>query len=318
MRGPADPTRPRGAGVRLSDPAAPETADRRGTGHSRSRPPIERPRVPHRPTGLQSPVAASTMRTLVGTIAGTIVAGLLLAGCSTVPVTGRRAFNVIPDSQAMALGADAYQQVLSESRLITSGPDYERVVRVGRRIAAVSHEPNLPWEFALIDEPNTVNAFCLPGGKVAVYSGILSVAQGDAGLAVVIGHEIAHAIARHGSERMTNQLALELGQAGLAQVLESKGAATQQLVLTAFGAGAQLGVVLPFSRSQETEADRIGLIYMARAGYDPAEAPRFWERMTAGGGARPPAFLSTHPAPEDRVRQLEALVPEARQEYRPQ
>lgn len=258
------------------------------------------------------------MHTLVGAIAGTLVAGLLLAGCSTVPVTGRRAFNVIPDSQAMSLGADAYRQVLSESRLITSGPDYERVVRVGRRIAAVSHEPNLPWEFALIDEPNTVNAFCLPGGKVAVYSGILPVAQGDAGLAVVIGHEIAHAIARHGSERMTNQLALELGQAGLAQVLESKGAATQQLVLTAFGAGAQLGVVLPFSRSQETEADRIGLIYMARAGYDPAEAPRFWERMNAGGGARPPAFLSTHPAPEDRVRQLEALVPEARQEYRPQ
>ena len=242
--------------------------------------------------------------------------GIVATGCSTVPITGRRSFNVIPDSQAMSLGADAYQQVLSESRLIRTGPEYEMVVRVGQRIAAVSHEPNLPWEFNLIDEPDNVNAFCLPGGKVAVYSGILPVAQNEAGLAVVVGHEIAHAIARHGSERMTNQLALVLGQAGLAEVLAAKGAAARQVVLAAFGAGAQLGVMLPFSRSQESEADRIGLIYMARAGYDPAEAPRFWERMTAGAGARPPTFLSTHPAPEDRVRRLEALIPEARREYR--
>lgn len=251
-------------------------------------------------------------------LAATLAAGLG-SGCSTVPITGRRSFNVIPDSQAASLGADAYRQVLSESKLITAGPEYDQVVRVGRRLAAVSDQPNLAWEFNLIDDPGTINAFCLPGGKVAVYTGILPVAQSDAGLAVVMGHEIAHAIARHGSERMTNQLALSLGQAGLGEVLGRKDETTRQLVLAAFGAGATVGVMLPFSRSQESEADRIGLHYMARAGYDPVEAPRFWERMSAASqGPRPPTFLSTHPAHEARIRQLEALIPEARQEYRPQ
>lgn len=246
-----------------------------------------------------------------------LLATLTLA-CSTVPVTGRQSFNVVPDSQAEQLGADAYRQVLSESRLITSGPDYESVVRVGRRIAETSDSPNLAWEFNLIDEPKTVNAFCLPGGKVAVYTGILPVTQNEAGLAVVVAHEIAHAIARHGSERMTDQLALQLGQVGLAELLGGKSEGTRDFVLTAFGAGAQVGVLLPFGRSQETEADHIGLVYMARAGYDPHEAPRFWERMAAqSSGSRPPVFLSTHPAPEDRIRKIEALIPEAMREYRP-
>jgi len=243
----------------------------------------------------------------------------VLISCSTVPITGRRSFNVIPDGQAEALGADAYQQVLSEAKLIRSGADYDRVVRVGQRLAAVSHEPNLAWEFSLIDDAQTVNAFCLPGGKVAVYTGILPVAQSDAGLAVVMGHEIAHAIARHGSERMTNELALSVAQVGLSELLSSRSPQTLSLVLTAFGAGATVGLVLPFSRDQESEADRIGLVYMARAGYDPHEAPRFWERMQAAAdGPRPPTFLSTHPAPEDRIRRLERLIPEAMPEYRAQ
>jgi predicted Zn-dependent protease len=248
----------------------------------------------------------------------TLLLATLGFACSTVPVTGRRSFNIVPDSQAEQLGADAYRQVLGESRLITSGADYDRVVRVGRRIAQISDLPNLPWEFALIDDPKTVNAFCLSGGKVAVYTGILPVTQNDAGLAVVVAHEVAHAIARHGSERMTDQLALQVGQVGLAELLGGKSEQTRNLVLAAFGAGAQVGVLLPFSRSQESEADHIGLIYMARAGYDPHEAPRFWERMAAQtSGSRPPAFLSTHPAPEDRIRQIEGFIPEAMREYRP-
>jgi predicted Zn-dependent protease len=258
-------------------------------------------------------------RPVLPLVLGAALLVLLESGCSTVPITGRRSFNVIPDSQAEALGADAYRQVLSDSKLITSGPDYDRVVRVGRRVAAVSDQPKLNWEFCLIDEPKTINAFCLPGGKVAVYSGILPVAQNEAGLAVVVAHEIAHAIARHGSERMTNELALTIGQVGLSEVLGRKDATTRQMVLAAFGAGATVGVMLPFGRSQESEADRIGLHYMARAGYDPHEAPRFWERMmAASGGSQPPTFLSTHPAHESRIRDLQALLPEVMPEYRPQ
>jgi len=249
---------------------------------------------------------------------GLLLLALVAAGCSTVPVTGRKSFNLIPESQAVALGADAYQQILSKSDLIKSGSDYEMVVRVGRRIAAVSDEPNLQWEFNLIDEPKTINAFCLPGGKVAVYSGILPVTRDETGLAVVMSHEIAHAIARHGSERMTDQLAFQVGQVGLNALLSEKSAGTRNLVMAAYGAGGTIGVLLPFSRKQESEADHIGLVYTARAGYDPREAPDFWRRMDASSqGGRPPEFLSTHPSPETRIRQIEKLVPKAMQEYRP-
>lgn len=241
---------------------------------------------------------------------------VLVAGCATVPITGRKSFNLIPESQAIALGNDAYQEVLSSSKVVRSGRDYERVVEIGRRIAAVSDRPNYDWQFTLIDEPETVNAFCLPGGKVAVYTGILPVTQNDAGLATVMGHEIAHAIAQHGSERMTDQLALQIGGAGLEALLSEKSKGTQQLVLAAYGLGAQVGVLLPFSRSQESEADEIGLHYMARAGYDPREATRFWQRMASeGGGSRPPEFLSTHPDPAKRAQQIEKWMPEALAEY---
>jgi predicted Zn-dependent protease len=260
---------------------------------------------------------AGRVRALRTTLAVLLAAAFALS-CSTVPVTGRQSFNIVPDSQADALGADSYRQVLAASKVVSSGPDRERVLRVGQRIAAVSDAPGFAWEFNLLDEPKTVNAFCLPGGKVAVYSGILPVTQDDTGLAVVVAHEIAHAIARHGSERMTDQLALQIGQLGLTELLGRKSPQTQSLVLAAFGAGAQVGILLPFSRAQESEADHIGLVYMARAGYDPREAPKFWERMAAQStGGRPPEFLSTHPAPEARIRQIEALIPEAMKEYRP-
>lgn len=245
-----------------------------------------------------------------------VLAFVFVAGCSTVPVTGRQTFNLIPESQAIALGADAYQQALSGEKLIRSGPDYEMVNRVGRRIAAVSDRSDYQWEFALIDDRETVNAFALPGGKVAVYSGILPVAQDDAGLATVMAHEVAHAIAQHGSERMTDQLALQLGGMGLQALLGQKSEATRNLVLSAYGIGAQVGVLLPFGRAQESEADHIGIVFMARAGYDPRASVGFWERMgSLGGGARPPEFLSTHPNPETRVRDLKGWMPEALAEY---
>jgi predicted Zn-dependent protease len=241
---------------------------------------------------------------------------VLLAGCATVPVTGRKSFNLIPESQAIAMGEDAYRQVLSESKIITSGPDYQMMMEVGTRIAAVADEP-YEWQFALIDDANTVNAFCLPGGKVAVYTGILKVARNADGLAVVMGHEIAHAVARHGSERMTDQLALQVAGTGLESLLGGTSEGSRNLIMAAYGVGAQIGVLLPFGRSQETEADHIGLVYMARAGYDPHEAPLFWERMNAeSGGGSPPEFLSTHPNPENRVRQLREWMPEAEEEAR--
>jgi predicted Zn-dependent protease len=243
--------------------------------------------------------------------------GLVAAGCSTVPISGRNQFNLVSDDQAEALGAEAYKNVESESRLIKSGSQYDQVLRVGRRIATASAEPGFQWEFCLIDEPETVNAFCLPGGKIAVYSGILPITKDDAGLATVLAHESAHAIARHGSERMTDQLAIQLGGAGLQQLLQQKSPATQQLAMTAFGVGTTVGVMLPFSRSQESEADHMGLVIMARAGYDPREAPLFWRRlMDSSGGSGVPAFLSDHPTDERRVQDLETWMPEALKSYR--
>lgn len=245
-----------------------------------------------------------------------VITLLFLVGCSTVPVTGRRSFNLIPESQAIALGADAYQQALADAEVLRSGPEYEMVNRVGRRIAAVSGRPDYDWEFSVIDDDETVNAFALPGGKVAVYTGILPVAEDDAGLATVMAHEVAHAIAQHGSERMTDQLALQFGGMGLEALLGQKSEATRSLVLAAYGVGAQVGVLLPFGRAQESEADHIGLVFMARAGYDPRASVRFWERMGAQESAgRPPEFLSTHPNPETRVRDLQGWMPEALAEY---
>jgi predicted Zn-dependent protease len=247
---------------------------------------------------------------------GLALAASIGAGCSTVPVTGRHSFNLVPDSQANALGLEAYAKVKLESKLIKGGSQYDQVLRVGKRIAAVADEPSFDWEFVLIEDAKTVNAFCLPGGKVAVYSGILPVTQDDAGLAVVLAHEIGHAVARHGSERMTDDLALQVGGAGLQQLLQAKSPATQQLVMTAFGVGTTVGVVLPFSRSQESEADHIGLVLMARAGYDPQAAPTFWRRMIASSqGGAPPAFLSDHPTDEQRVQDLEKWMPEAQAAY---
>lgn len=239
----------------------------------------------------------------------------LLAACPRVPLTGRRSLILISDSQELALGADAYREVLAKAKLSTNAVEVQRLRHVGERLAAVSGQKDFKWEFSLIEDTGTVNAFCLPGGKVAVYTGILAVTQTEAGLAVVIGHEIAHAIARHGAERISEQMLLQLGGVSIDLALRKKPQETRDLYLKAYGLGSTLGVSLPFGRYQESEADRMGLIYLARAGYNPEEAILFWQRMEAVSGQAPPAFLSTHPSQGRRIRDLEALLPEAQTEY---
>lgn len=230
-----------------------------------------------------------------------------------VPVTGRSHLIDMSQAEEAALGLSAYQEVLSESRVITSGRSAERVLSIGRRIAAISEDPGFEWEFNLIDSPE-VNAFCLPGGKVAVYTGILPVAANDDGLAVIMGHEIAHAIARHGAERMAHQRLAQYGQIALGMSMRDYNYDTQRTVMGAFGLGAQYGVLLPFSRTHESEADHIGLIFAARACFDPNEAPRVWQRMADQAKTRPPEFLSTHPSNARRIQELAGLVPEAMSE----
>lgn len=240
----------------------------------------------------------------------TALAALALSciACVTTPVTGRQAFNQFTPAEDAAMGAEAYDETLKGAKLVTSGPQKQMVERVMQRISAVAEAKGFQWEVRLVDDPKTVNAFCLPGGKMAVYTGILPVAKDETGLAVVMGHEIAHAVARHGTERVTQEMLLQttLGLA-LSQAKES----TQQLALV----GKELLVSLPWGRMQESEADHIGLMYMARAGYDPREAVEFWKRMSALGGSGTPQFLSTHPSDETRASNLKKLMPKALAEY---
>lgn len=221
---------------------------------------------------------------------------------------GRKSFNVIGDGQMNALGEDAYKEVLTKAQkegklLPKSSAKHEAVERIGQRIAAAS-KANFKWEFSVIDEPKTVNAFCLPGGKIAVYTGIMPVAQTEAALAAVMGHEVAHATMRHGAERMSQQLAI----AGLATAadISLKDNKNRDLWMAALAVGANFGVILPYGRGHETEADSVGLRYAAAAGYDPAAAPELWKRMGASGMS-PPEFMSTHPDPSNRSRALAAM-----------
>lgn len=257
-----------------------------------------------------------------------LLTALFVLGCSTVPITGRRQLSLVPSSQLMALSAQSYNEVLTESKVVKNTSEAQMISRVGNNIKNAveqymaqnnlsSELAGFEWEFTLIDE-NTVNAWAMPGGRVAFYTGILPICQNDAGVAVVMGHEVAHAIANHGGERMSQGLAQQLGGVALNVALQEQPQLTQQLAMTAFGLGSNVGYILPHSRLQESEADEIGLIFMAMAGYDPSEAPKFWKRMQANEqGARPPEFLSTHPAPETRIKDLEKLVPKAMKYYKP-
>jgi predicted Zn-dependent protease len=244
--------------------------------------------------------------------------GLGLVACQTVPVTGRSQLVLLSESSEIQMGHQAYAEVLKKSTLSRDPALNEQLQRVGRRIAAATGRTDYEWEFKLIDDKQA-NAFCLPGGKVAVYTGILPITKDDAGLAAVIGHEVAHAVARHGGERVSQTLLVQTGLQATQIALAGGNRQVVQSVTSLLGAGAAVGLLLPWSRDQESEADHLGLIYMAKAGYDPRAARDLWVRMQrASGGSRQPEFLSTHPSSATRIRQIEGWLPEALQYYRPQ
>ena len=229
---------------------------------------------------------------------------LLVTACQTTPITGSRSFNLLSEQEDVELGREAYAQILAEERLVTSGSELQMVQRVMDRLvaAAAPEDPGYEWEVNLIANDETINAFALPGGKMAVYTGILPVCQSEAGLAVVMGHEVGHVLARHGTQRVSRSLGAQL-VLDMANLGDWEG-----LAANAYG----LLLEMPWGRGDESESDHLGLILMARAGYDPREAVAFWSRMAAAtGGGGPPEFLSTHPSHETRIADLERLMPEA-------
>jgi len=237
----------------------------------------------------------------------------LFLGCVTTPVTERWSLVLIPFDQEVKLGEEAYAEILKKEKLSLDGQLITIVERVGKQIAAVSPMPNLKWEFKLI-ESEQKNAFALPGGKVAIYTGILPVCANEAGLAAVMGHEIAHAIARHGAQRMSQSLIITGLLAATSVSLSNN--ENQKEIMGALGVGTNVGLVLPFSRSNESEADEIGLELMAKAGYDPHEAERFWGRFSKmKGGESPPEILSTHPADTTRIEDIRRLLPKSNKIY---
>jgi len=249
------------------------------------------------------------------------------AGCSDVAVSGRKQFNVVPDSYINSLSFQNYQEFISQNTLSSNAADTAMVKGVGARIQAAVVQycketgtydriADYEWEFNLVDD-KAVNAWAMPGGKVVVYTGLLEVAQGENGLATVIGHEIAHVIARHGGEQMSQGLLIEFGGMALSEAMKSKPAQTQQLFEMSYRAGSTYGVMLPYSRTHELEADHLGLIFMAMAGYDPETAVGFWERMSAesGGGDKLSELLSTHPVGSTRIARIKQLLPKANAYY---
>ncbi|MGE0588447.1 MAG: M48 family metallopeptidase [Cyclobacteriaceae bacterium] len=256
-----------------------------------------------------------------------ILSILLLAACATVPVTGRRQVSLVSNAEIIQMSSDQYQQVLRENKLSTNQEQVAMIKRVGNNIktaveqymaskGASAELAGFNWEFNLIQDDQTVNAWCMPGGKVAFYTAIMPICKDELGVAVVMGHEVAHAIANHGRERMSQGLIAQFGLGTLGAAMGQNPTATQNIFMQAVGMGTNIGM-LKFSRSHESEADHIGLIFMAMAGYDPNEAPKFWERMTElSGGQQPPEFLSTHPSHETRIQDLNGWIPEAMQYYK--
>jgi len=256
-----------------------------------------------------------------------VFASFLLVACSTVPVTGRSQLNLIPGSSMLSMSAQQYGTFLKENKLSQNQQQTATVKRVGTRIQDAveryfassglqDYLKKYTWEFNLVEDKQ-VNAWCMPGGKVVVYTGIMPIARDDAGLAVVMGHEIAHAIAEHGNERMSQGLLAQLGGTVLATALSTQPDTTRQLWMSVYGVGAQYGALMPYGRMQESEADHLGLVFMTMAGYDPNEAVAFWERMAAQkGGKAPPEFLSTHPADATRIANIKRLIPEVLAKYR--
>jgi len=251
------------------------------------------------------------------------LATALIVSCYTVPETGRSSLNLLPNSQLSSMAQAQFGELKKQETISTNASYNEMVRRVGERIviSALSFDAPLPplkeWEFVVFEDDDTINAFAMPGGKVGIYTGMLKkVATTEEMLAVVMGHEIAHVVANHGNERVSQQILASVGALGLGYALREESEATQVAVMTAYGLGSQVGILLPYSRTHESEADHIGLLYMARAGYNPQVAPKFWEKMMeASEGSAPPEFLSTHPSNETRIENLNNWMPEAMQEY---
>jgi predicted Zn-dependent protease len=249
--------------------------------------------------------------------------------CGTVPMTGRKQLTAIPSSQMISLAEDSYAQVLKENKLSNNQLYTTQVRRVGTRITQAVERyfkekglqeniKNYSWEFHVLASDEK-NAWCMPGGKIAFYEGIMPICEDDNGVAVVMAHEIAHAVAKHGNERMTQQLAAQLGGMALSEALKKEEETTRKLAFAAFGLGAQVGVMLPYSRTHEKEADELGLYFMAMAGFNPQEAPDFWKRMKEkSGGGGVPEFLSTHPNPDSRIENIQQHMPQALKYYNSQ
>ena len=255
-------------------------------------------------------------------ILSAIFTAAILFGCSTNPVTGRKEFTgLVSNDQEMQLGITSFDKMKKEVPVSHDAAANAMVQRVGKRIAAIATKdmPNAQWEFVVFDSAEA-NAFCLPGGKVGVYKGILPIVRDDAGLATVLGHEIGHAVSRHGAERMSSAEALQFGGQALGALTQNAKPITQTAVAAVYGLGGQVGYELPHSRKQESEADHIGILYMARAGYDPAASIQFWQRFSAynneKGGSKTPGFLRTHPLDEVRIKQLQGWLREAQAQYR--
>ena len=253
---------------------------------------------------------------------------LFLIACAEVPITNRQSLQLLPESQLATMSLQEYDKVLKKSKLSSNRKQVKMVRRVGFRIARAaeafltevgmqSQIKSLNWEFNLIVDDKLANAWVMPGGKAAVYTGILPYTKNETGLAVVLGHEVAHAIAGHGNERMSQALLAQMGGVALSAALSENSTATRNLFMQAYGAGAAVGLLLPYSRLHESEADRIGLTLMARAGYDPRKAVPFWQRMNQKAQRRPPEFLSTHPAPQTRIANIKKHLPEALLYYKP-
>lgn len=272
----------------------------------------------------------SNFNEMLKKITSFLLISTVVIACSQNSVTGRSQFKLLPESQLQAMAVEQYQQFLSTNKVVSSSSnrDAEMVTRVGQRITRAveqfyaskglsSELEGYRWEYKLVDSKE-VNAWCMPGGKIVVYTGLLPITQNEAALAAVMGHEVSHAIFNHGNERMSQGLGAEAVGAGLQIALANKPATTQNLFMTAFGIGAQAGVLLPFSRKHELEADRYGLIWTAMAGYNPREAISLWERMEkASNGQKPPEFLSSHPSEGTRIAQLKRYMPEALKYYKP-
>ncbi len=257
-----------------------------------------------------------------------LIALIVLAiACAKVPISNRRQMNLIPEAEMMTMSFQSYQEFLDTNKVLPANDHRTVMVKnIGNKIKGSVEQfltesnqtkrvEGFVWDFNVVDE-DIVNAWCMPGGKVVVYTGILPVTQDEKSLAVVMGHEIAHAIARHGNERMSQGLALQLGGAVLSTAMQEKPAITKNIFLGAYGIGSNLGM-LSYSRNHETEADKMGLVFMAMAGYDPTAAIGFWERMSAGGGQAPPQILSTHPSDETRIAALKEFMPQAMKYYKP-